>query len=90
MPIYEYRCHKCGQTLEIMQKFSDTPLSRCPQCNGKISKIISNCAFHLKGSGWYVTDYKKNDSSWKNKTEETKKADTPKTESTTKADVKKD
>jgi len=90
MPIYEYRCHKCGQTLEIMQKFSDAPLSRCPQCNGKISKIISNCAFHLKGSGWYVTDYKKNDSTWKDKTEETKKAETPKTESPTKADIKKD
>jgi putative FmdB family regulatory protein len=90
MPIYEYRCHKCGQTIETMQKFSDAPLSRCPQCKGKISKIISNCAFHLKGSGWYVTDYKKNDSNWKDKTGETKKAETPKTESTTKADVKKD
>jgi putative FmdB family regulatory protein len=90
MPIYEYRCHKCGQTIEIMQKFSDAPLSRCPQCNGKISKIISNCAFHLKGSGWYVTDYKKNDSTWKDKTGETKKTETPKTESAPKADVKKD
>lgn len=80
MPIYEYRCHKCGQTIEMMQKFSDAPLSRCPQCNGRVSKIISNCSFHLKGSGWYVTDYKKNDSTWKDKTPETKKTETPKTE----------
>jgi putative FmdB family regulatory protein len=90
MPIYEYRCHKCGQTIEIMQKFSDAPMSRCPQCNGKISKIISNCSFHLKGSGWYVTDYKKNDSTWKDKPAEEKKTETPKTEAPVKADAKKD
>jgi putative FmdB family regulatory protein len=90
MPIYEYRCHKCGQTLEMMQKFSDAPLSRCPECHGKVSKIISNCAFHLKGSGWYVTDYKKNDSTWKDKTSEKKNNETTKTETPTKVDDKKD
>lgn len=62
MPIYEYRCPKCGKTTEIMQKFSDQPLKYCPHCSGKVSKIISNCTFQLKGSGWYVTDYKKKDS----------------------------
>jgi putative FmdB family regulatory protein len=76
--------------IEMMQKFSDAPLSRCPECNGKVSKIISNCSFHLKGSGWYVTDYKKNSTTWKDKTPETKKADPPKTEATPKADEKKD
>jgi putative FmdB family regulatory protein len=90
MPVYEYRCHKCGQTLEMMQKFSDAPLSRCPQCNGRVSKIISNCAFHLKGSGWYVTDYKKNDSTWKDKTPETKTTENQKTESSPKVEDKKD
>ncbi len=90
MPVYEYRCHKCGETTEIMQKFSDAPLSRCPRCNGKVSKIISNCAFHLKGSGWYVTDYKKNDSTWKEKTPETKKTEAPKTETKSAASDKKD
>jgi len=89
MPVYEYRCHKCGETTEIMQKFSDAPLSRCPRCNGKVSKIISNCAFHLKGSGWYVTDYKKGDSTWKEKAPE-KKTETPKTETTSTASDKKD
>ena len=77
MPIYEYRCHKCGKTVEVMQKFSDQPLSRCPHCSGKVSKIISNCSFQLKGSGWYVTDYKKKDTG-KDKEPESKKNDTPK------------
>jgi len=57
MPIYEYECTKCGHVHEIMQKMSDKPLSKCPQCSGKLQKIISQSAFHLKGSGWYVTDY---------------------------------
>ena len=77
MPIYEYGCPKCGKTTEIMQKFSDQPLSRCPSCGGKVCKIISNCSFQLKGSGWYVTDYKKKDAGRVKETEP-KKSDTPK------------
>jgi putative FmdB family regulatory protein len=80
MPIYEYRCHKCRKTFEVMQKFSDQPLSRCPSCSGKVSKIISNCSFQLKGSGWYVTDYKKKDTTWKDKEPDSKKSETPKSE----------
>jgi len=80
MPIYEYGCPKCGKTTEIMQKFSDQPLSRCPSCGGKVSKIISNCSFQLKGSGWYVTDYKKKDGGWRGKETESKKSETPKTD----------
>lgn len=57
MPIYEYECAKCGHVHEIMQKMSDKPLSKCPQCTGKLHKIVSQSSFHLKGSGWYVTDY---------------------------------
>jgi putative FmdB family regulatory protein len=82
MPIYEYRCHKCRKTFEVMQKFSDQPLSRCPSCSGKVSKIISNCSFQLKGSGWYVTDYKKKDTTWKDKEPDSKKSDTPKSDTT--------
>lgn len=59
MPIYEYECLKCGDVHEIMQKMSDKPLSKCPHCSGKLQKLISQSAFHLKGSGWYVTDYAK-------------------------------
>jgi putative FmdB family regulatory protein len=57
MPIYEYQCAACGQVVERWQKVSDSPLTECPACGGSLHKIISTCAFHLKGSGWYVTDY---------------------------------
>jgi putative FmdB family regulatory protein len=56
MPIYEYLCKKCGE-FEIMQKINERPLSRCPTCHTKVTKLISNSSFQLKGSGWYVTDY---------------------------------
>ena len=57
MPIYEYQCAACGKVTEAWQKFSEAPLTTCPACGGPLSKLISNCAFHLKGSGWYVSDY---------------------------------
>lgn len=57
MPVYEYECQKCKQVTEAMQKFSDAPLTECPHCDGRLRKMISQSAFHLKGSGWYVTDY---------------------------------
>ena len=57
MPIYEYKCSKCHQVTEALQKFSDLPLTDCPHCNGTLKKLMSLNSFHLKGSGWYVTDY---------------------------------
>jgi putative FmdB family regulatory protein len=57
MPIYEYVCEKCSHHLEIMQKMSDKPLTKCPECKGKLEKIFSQTSFQLKGSGWYATDY---------------------------------
>lgn len=57
MPVYEYQCTECGQIQEAFQKISDLPLKNCSQCNGNLKKLISQCTFHLKGSGWYVTDY---------------------------------
>ncbi len=56
MPIYEYHCGKCGD-FEVMQKISDKPLSTCPTCRRKVTKLISSTSFQLKGSGWYITDY---------------------------------
>lgn len=56
MPIYEYRCAKCGD-FDVMQKITEKPLRKCPTCKGKVSKLLSNTAFQLKGTGWYVTDY---------------------------------
>ncbi|NQT55643.1 MAG: zinc ribbon domain-containing protein [Desulfobacteraceae bacterium] len=57
MPIYEYECTKCGHQAEALQKFSDSPLAECKMCHGKMKKLISHNTFHLKGTGWYVTDY---------------------------------
>jgi putative FmdB family regulatory protein len=57
MPIYEYKCEKCGSHIEVIQKISDPPLKRCSKCRGKLEKTISRTSFQLKGSGWYVTDY---------------------------------
>jgi putative FmdB family regulatory protein len=57
MPIYEYECTKCGNIEEALQKFSDKPLTKCQLCKGKLTKLVSQSSFHLKGSGWYVTDY---------------------------------
>ena len=59
MPIYEYSCTKCGKTVEAMQKMSDPPLKKCPQCGGALAKMISSTSFVLKGTGWYATDYAK-------------------------------
>ena len=57
MPIYEYECSNCGCIKEVWQHFSDKPLTKCELCEGKMKKLISQSTFHLKGSGWYVTDY---------------------------------
>jgi len=58
MPIYEYECDACGRHIEALQKFSDPPLTECEACHShKLRKLISQSTFHLKGTGWYVTDY---------------------------------
>lgn len=57
MPIYEYQCDQCGKVEEVLQKIADKPLTSCAHCTGKLHKLISHSAFHLKGTGWYVTDY---------------------------------
>jgi putative FmdB family regulatory protein len=57
MPIYEYECIECGEIEEAIQKFSDKPLTQCKHCSGKLQKLVSQSTFHLKGTGWYVTDY---------------------------------
>ena len=61
MPIYEYLCQKCNKELEVVQKFSDEPLTTCPECGGELKKLISASSFILKGSGWYLTDYASKD-----------------------------
>ena len=59
MPIYEYRCSSCGHELEALQKLSEPPLVTCPSCQKEtLVKLISAAGFQLKGTGWYVTDFK--------------------------------
>ena len=57
MPIYEYKCKKCGKEYEIFQGITDSNLTSCKFCKGPTQKLISRTTFHLKGSGWYATDY---------------------------------
>ena len=62
MPIYEYRCEKCGHELEAIQKMADAPLTDCPACGeSALRKKISAVGFRLKGGGWYETDFKTGD-----------------------------
>jgi putative FmdB family regulatory protein len=59
MPIYEYACQKCGHTLDALQKVSDAPLRKCPECGAlRLKRLVSAPQFRLKGSGWYETDFK--------------------------------
>lgn len=84
MPIYEYECLKCGKTMEAMQRFSDPPLGECGQCKGELRKLVSMSTFHLKGSGWYTTDYAgKNQSNSGSKSTESSKTEKTETKTTT-------
>ena len=57
MPLYEYQCKKCGHRFEKIQKFSDPEVRKCPECGGRVEKLLHAPAAHFKGAGWYVTDY---------------------------------
>src|SRR5215813_2695779 len=86
MPLYDYRCHGCGEVFEVKQKFADEPLKVHEGCGGDLERLISPPAFQFKGSGWYVTDYARGGSNSggngksESKTESSKPAET-KTES---------
>jgi putative FmdB family regulatory protein len=91
MPLYEYQCKKCGHRFEKIQKFSDKPVKKCPQCGGPVEQTISAPAVQFKGSGWYVTDYAKkstapasSDGGNKDSKKEDKKSETSAKESTAK------
>ena len=59
MPLYEYRCHGCGETFEVLQRFSDPPLNEHNVCGGVVERLISPSTFQFKGTGFYITDYAK-------------------------------
>lgn len=76
MPLYEYECDSCGHRFEVIQKFSDALVDTCPKCGATVHKLMSSPAIQFKGSGWYITDYAKKDST------SATKAGTPKEGST--------
>ena len=84
LPIYEYQCRNCGKAFEVFQKITDEPLQTCKYCSGQLRKLISISSFQLKGTGWYITDYK-NKETKKEKPLEGGAEKTPET-SATKAD----
>jgi len=57
VPLYEYQCKKCKHKFEKIQKFSDQPIKKCPECGGPVEKLLHAPAVQFKGTGWYVTDY---------------------------------
>jgi putative FmdB family regulatory protein len=59
MPLYEYRCRNCGECTEVLQHLDEPPMTVCPQCGGVVDKVVSAPALQFKGSGWYVTDYRR-------------------------------
>src|SRR6059058_6680582 len=93
MPLYEYQCDACGRAFELIRKFSDPPLAKCPHCGGTVRKLMSSPAIQFKGSGFYITDYPKKDSTGEaksdGKTDKSGAGDKPTAETKTeKADTK--
>jgi putative FmdB family regulatory protein len=98
MPLYEYRCKKCGHCFEKIRKFSDKQLRKCPECGGVLEQLVSASSVRFKGSGWYATDYPKkgagapassasegeSKSKESKETKEAKKDDKPKPETSSK------
>ena len=81
MPIYEYKCAKCGKTIEVIQKMSDKPLKKHEGCGGALTKLISAAGFQFKGTGWYVTDYARKSSGESKETASDKKTESKETSS---------
>jgi putative FmdB family regulatory protein len=91
MPLYEYLCDACGRQFEVIRKFSDPPLDKCPTCGGPVQKLMSSPAFQFKGSGWYITDYaqkgKSGGESSGSDAPAEKKSDSTKADTSTKSDA---
>ncbi len=82
MPIYEYKCGKCGKQFEVFQKMSDADARSCRFCEGPVKKLMSLSSFHLKGSGWYTTDYGGKKPSTRDSKDEPAKTEKPEAAST--------
>ena len=88
MPLYEYRCLKCGDVTEVLQKLSDRPLRKCRLCSGKLEKLISRTSFQLKGGGWFAHGYGPPPSSDGAKTGKESSADKPSDKPSSKSSTK--
>jgi putative FmdB family regulatory protein len=90
MPIYEYRCGSCSHELDALQKISDSPLRKCPEC-GKLTlrRLISAPVFRLKGGGWYETDFKREGDKKRNlvETSSSESSESAKSADSTKSDA---
>ncbi|MEW6019125.1 MAG: FmdB family zinc ribbon protein [Pseudomonadota bacterium] len=76
MPIYEYRCLKCGHQFEKLQNITDRAVSRCEECGERVTRVFHPVAIHFKGSGFYTTDYRKKGGSARKSAEKTEKSGT--------------
>ena len=90
VPLYEYECQDCHFRFEKLQRLSDPPPPKCPECGGKISQLLSAPAVQFKGSGWYVTDYARRSPALESKSGERKAEAKTETKAETKTEKKKD
>lgn len=90
MPLYEYQCQDCGHRFEVIQKFSDDPLEKCPKCGQAVERLVSSPAIQFKGTGWYVTDYARRNAPADGKSESKDGAETPATPKLEKPESKAD
>jgi putative FmdB family regulatory protein len=88
MPTYQYACTECGEQLEVVQKFSDEPLTECPACHGRLRKVFSAVGVVFKGSGFYKNDSRAKTSSSSSKGDTTESKSDSKTETETKTESK--
>jgi len=89
MPFYEYECQACKFYTEVMQKITDTPLSKCPSCGKRaLKKLVSAPVFRLKGAGWYETDFKSDQENKRNLVGAEKEEPKPESKAETKAETK--
>jgi len=86
MPTYEYRCRECGEQLEVVQSFTDDPLTECPRCSGPLRKVFNSVGIAFKGSGFYKNDSRPSTKASNSKASDGKKepesTSTPKSSST--------
>ena len=90
MPIYEYKCKKCGKEFEVFQGITDPAVKSCRFCKGSVHKLMSLSSFHLKWSGWYATDYGGRKAPASEKKEATPSTETEKSQPPSKAKAKAD